>query len=324
MTKALAKIAFCSCSYVQVRKRQIAWTWIAQEEPDLLILLGDTVYAQNSKWNLDYLQRQYDEQWRIGNFRELLEAVPHLATWDDHDFGPGNAKGGTAAAQETGITGVERRQEARNIFRTFLSPSVPNADNLSTVPEEIYCSYILNNILIIILDGRYYREDADGNPQAEFLGRDQTDWLWREMDRAKTGGYKATVVCSGSTIDSSNAPSESMSHYTNFYAEFEKRFRACPNPIFLSGDLHQNRIRVHDGFLELISSGVAQQRGSKSGERKNLDNRGILHIHEDHIRVRLRGSDQGNEAFDFPLSETLPSKMHLNNVVWREQRLGKK
>lgn len=321
MAKSRTIIAFSSCCKIQRRREQIAWKWIEEDRPDLLLLLGDNVYARNSGWDIDYLREKYESQAAVPNFKNLTANVDMLATWDDHDLGPDNAKGATADAQKIGKSGKQRRDEARDLLLEFLPANVSIPENLSQPIGEIYCRYTIDGIRVIMLDTRYYREDAKEYPNAQLLGPIQETWLWNELNSAAQDGSLATIVCAGSTIDMGSKPSESISDYSRFYEEFTKRFRECPNPIFLSGDIHQNNIRVHDGFLEITSSGVAQRRryGLFDAKTKNLNNRGILYVHEDHIRVRLRGSDKADEVFEFPLKDTLPTKKHLNEIVWRER-----
>ena len=318
----IAKLQIASCCKVQNRKKQGAWRSIVDDKPDLTVLLGDNVYTKG--WSYQYLRDQYEEQNAVEDFAHFKDRCFYLATWDDHDLGPNNSKGGTADAQQLGETGIPRRDEARNLFHRYLAPKIPDPSKLSTVPGQIYCSYKLDKILIIMLDGRYFREDAKKNPAAQFLGEDQEEWLWEQFEAAKEQRVLSTVVCCGSTISSGTTDSESVQDYEEFFARFSSRFKDCPNPVFLSGDIHQNRIRVHDGFLEIISSGIAQRRRHSNIQylltgknHKNLNNRAAVYIHETHLRVLFHGSDKGDEVFEFPLSVNLRDHLHLNDHTWR-------
>lgn len=301
-----AKIIFTSCCH-HGRKVQPAWGWIVKQKPDLLLLLGDNVYAKQEGWDLGDLAQKYRARMADPVFRHAVDTVPTIATWDDHDLGPNNALGDTKAARAVGETGLERREEARLQFLSHLAPRGVNAAALQQPKGEIYCSYVLNGVLIIVLDGRFYRQDIrEVGAEAEFLGPRQEAWLWQQLDRARSGGFLATVVCCGSTIGSNKQLGEDVSHYRRFYTQFAPRFARCPNPIFLSGDIHRNAFREHDGFVEGIASGVAQVRGRVVSEQfpdglEETNNWGELMIWDDRAQFDFRITDYGRVEIPFPV-----------------------
>ncbi len=281
---------------------------IADRKPDLLLLLGDNIYAEPTGWQVDDLAAKYAAKMADPQFRAAFDTIPTIATWDDHDLGPNNALGDSPEARAPGTTGLERRQEARLQFLTHLAPSGVDASALDHPAGQIYCSYTLNNVFIIVLDGRYYRQDIrTQGADAQFLGEDQEAWLWQQLDRARSGDYLATLVCCGSTINASKVLGEDVSHYRRFYAEFQTRFKACPNPIFLSGDIHQNTYRRHDGFFEAIASGVAQTRRRDLSEDfpdgvEEVDNFCELRLYEDCAVFEFCVTDYGVFEERFPIT----------------------
>ncbi|MEM6408614.1 MAG: alkaline phosphatase D family protein [Pseudomonadota bacterium] len=302
----VARLIFVSCCSPW-RWNQPAWGWIAARAPDLLLLLGDNIYAANDRWDLSDMADKYRARMNDPQFRFAIDRIPTLATWDDHDIGPNNMAGDSAEARAIGETGLERREEARLQFLSHLAPRGVQSDRLSQVSGEIYCSYMLNGVLVILLDGRFHRQNirevgADG----QFLGEAQEAWLWDQLERAQREKVLATVVCCGSTIDSSNQLGEDVSHYRRFYTEFVPRFTACPNPIFLSGDIHRNAYVRHRGFVEGISSGVAQTRNRIVSEvfpdgREETNNYGMLEIFEDRARFTFEVTDYGVKEEMFPI-----------------------
>ena len=145
-----------------------------------------------------------------------------------------------------------------------------------------------------------------GSADAQFLGEAQEQWLWDQLERAKRDRVVATVVCCGSTIDSSNQLGEDVSHYRRFYTEFVLRFSACPNPIFLSGDIHRNAYVRHRGFVEAISSGVAQIRERIVSDafpdgREETNNYGLLEVYSDRARFYFGATDYGSKEELFPI-----------------------
>ncbi|MGH1578470.1 alkaline phosphatase D family protein [Planktotalea sp.] len=299
----MLRVVSASCAKFKDRgPDQPAWKKIAKAEPDLLILLGDNVYAPSKKWSTKKLRKKYEEQFgMVPDFTDLLEQTQVLATWDDHDFGINNAKGETK-------DGRRYRDGARDLFLHYLTPRVNDPHLLSRVESEIYCTYEQDGVLFIVLDARYYRApstilDPDpstpisrrGGEPEDFLGETQANWLWEQLARAQYGGYRATVICCGTTIgegitDKKLQPGkagERVRHYGGFLEDLRDRFSVCPTPIFLSGDIHTNRFVQHQGFAEVISSGVARM-----GEKKPKDNWAQLDFGETEVRVTLNWRDK--------------------------------
>src|SRR4249919_1095828 len=110
------KIAFGSCFDAVDDQQQTSWNHVAELAPDVLLLLGDTVYmdfglgilgshrplgwprkATNEVFARSLYER-YRQQWAVPAFRGLLaRGVKVGLTWDDHDFAWNNSRGaGTA------------------------------------------------------------------------------------------------------------------------------------------------------------------------------------------------------------------------------------
>src|SRR5262245_29761877 len=114
-------IAFTSCMDADQRPQQRAWSLIAGQQPDMLLLLGDQIYmdwglslARVPKWKraieqggaaaLDEftaeMHRRYKAQWEVDSFQALIRSLSSdparrrvFVTWDEHDFAWNNAYG---------------------------------------------------------------------------------------------------------------------------------------------------------------------------------------------------------------------------------------
>src|SRR5262245_15045829 len=92
--KPLTRIAFGSCAD-QDRPLPIFDT-IAAAKPELLLLIGDNVYAdldRNRKVTPEVIKEKYDTLAKLPGYRKLKATCRILATWDDHDFGKNDAGG---------------------------------------------------------------------------------------------------------------------------------------------------------------------------------------------------------------------------------------
>ena len=154
---------------------------------------------------------------------------------------------------------------------------------------EVYCSWELGDVKVIVLDVRYCRQRAHPDkPQATLLGKDQEEWLREELDHNK----KYTMIASGSCIKD-GAKRETWRDFKNFYADFRQQIKTAERTLFVSGDIHRNKFNDHKGFFEAISSGIGRKEklgnfpNQKTG--KPLNNYGIVTFGKSSVRVSLRG-----------------------------------
>ena len=123
----MTRIAFVSCAHPVLCPVQPAWHAIAAAEPDLLLLLGDNTYMswEGKKWLIDDLRDNYAKQFAVPGFKRLLQTTPHLAIWDDHDFGWNDCVGSELDAGQLAAT--------RALFDQHLGSAFNNN------PPHMYC-----------------------------------------------------------------------------------------------------------------------------------------------------------------------------------------
>ena len=83
------RIAFGSCA--KQSKPQPIWATVRAARPDLFLFLGDNLYADAK--DAETLRQRYAEFRRVEALQSFRREVPHLATWDDHDFGDDDVGG---------------------------------------------------------------------------------------------------------------------------------------------------------------------------------------------------------------------------------------
>src|SRR4030066_239501 len=125
--KAVTRIAFGSCA--KESKEQPIWNSIIATRPDLFLFLGDNIYGDTR--DMKVLREKYARFGAIPGVKELRETVPHLAIWDDHDYGENEA-------------GVEypMKEESRRIFCDFWGEP---ADSPRRTQDGIYVSYLFGS-----------------------------------------------------------------------------------------------------------------------------------------------------------------------------------
>lgn len=282
----MTRIAFVSCANIELRPHQPAWADIAASRPDLLLLLGDNTYMNwetGDPWEPERLEENYRRQFQLPAFRHLLDTVPTLATWDDHDLGPDDSCGAELAPDQL--------LASRALFDQYLVQSLNIAPTLNNNRPHMYGSHDIGPVRVIMLDVRSHRTWST-HPEPTVLGAAQEAWLWQQL-ADNTQPY--TVVCSGSVINR-GAKGHKFKDYPAFHqrlmAELEHHAGAerPRRVLFLSGDIHDNRWKQWPGFYEATSSGVACISPANQGSQP-IDNWGLVEFDQVHnsLTVTLNG-----------------------------------
>lgn len=275
--KTVTRIAFGSCA--KESKEQPIWNSIIATRPDLFLFLGDNIYGDTRDMNV--LREKYARFGAIPGVKELREIVPHLAIWDDHDYGENDA-------------GVEypMKEESRRIFCDFWGEP---ADSPRRTQDGIYFSYIFGprgrRVQIIMPDLRFNRTpilklDLGGkaydvwakeleqagkpvpgpyarnpDPKATMLGERQ--WRWLEAQLKIPADVR--IIASGLQVLADFAGWEGWINYARDHQRLIELIRntRANGVIFLSGDTHYaelSRLDVNVPYplYDLTSSGLTE------------------------------------------------------------------
>jgi alkaline phosphatase D len=310
------KIIFCSCLDAVDDRDQAIWNSVRKLSPDVLLLLGDTVYmdfglgllgsnrplgwprkATNEAFATALYDR-YRRQWAVLSFQTLLSSGVKVGlTWDDHDFAWNNSRG--AGNEKHYAVSREKRLISRSLFLQFREAiRPPLSDHYPQIPEMhtllnaddvgIQDTFDVGNIRFIMLDGRSFRQDPNITPDAEMHGAAQRTWL---SELLAWNGPK--IICSGSVLTHSK---ESWDQYVDYVWMLDQ---PASDVIVVTGDIHKNsgpvRHREDPALYEITSSGMA--RPGLGGGRGNY---GCLTI-DDEIYVDLYSREVPTGS-RFPLS----------------------
>lgn len=270
------KIAIASCAKLIQAPSQPAWQEIQAEQPDVLMLLGDTVYLQHDN-HLDpaklreELAQLYKKQFAEPHFSALLSDMYQrgarvLAMYDDHDFLGNNRYGG----DHDPALG----EAARAAFKEAFAINNDGAD--------VYQVVRTGKVDIFMLDERFYRTSpavSAGNRDA-ILGARQ--WEWFEASLAHSDA-DYIVVGSSSTFHSFG--DESWEQYPAAFGRMRDLLRGRKGALIASGDVHRNALYDDSGVLEVVTSAIARNSLLFGAPRRNY---GILTYdgHEVHIELR--------------------------------------
>ncbi len=237
---AISRIAFGSC--INEEDPQAIWQPILASRPDLFIFGGDNVYSSKVPFSLSELKTAYEKLDSNPGFKTLRATVPHIATWDDNDYGLND--GGAA---------FEHRAESKQVFLDFWKIA---ANDERRHREGIYQSFSYGptgrRVQVILLDGRSFlspwkvtdqrgapgkeRYVPDIDPAKTILGAAQWAWLERQL----TQPADVRLIVSGIQV---LADGHGWERWGNFPNERLKLFdliikTRANGVVFLSGDRH--------------------------------------------------------------------------------------
>lgn len=207
---------------------------MAKEKAAFMLWLGDNWYTREvdyySEWGLWY-RAHHDRKAPV--LQNFLKAMPHYATWDDHDYGP----------NDIGKNYI-LKEEAREVFKKYwANPSYGHDD------EGIYTMISYGDADIFLCDDRWWRSD-DGikdslngqpNPNKRMLGEKQMAWLKNSL-LYSNAVFKIIVIGSQvlnpvSTYDKLKDFPAEYYELTNFLSEHKLN-----GVLFLTGDRHHSEI----------------------------------------------------------------------------------
>lgn len=323
------KIAFTSCFDAEDDPRQEVWDRIHALQPDVLLLLGDSVYMDfgvkflgadrplgwpRKKSDADFaafLHGLYAKQWAVDSFRRLVRSGVRLGmTWDDHDFAWNGSRG--AGVMKRYAVSPEKRRISRGLFMQFRNaletlpeaatyPPCPKMDTLLDQPAAgIQYQFDKSGVRFIMLDGRTFRQDPSFTqpPTTMMHGPDQMAWLTAQL--SAWSGIK--VVCAGSVLTGS---SECWEQYMDYGWLLDQ---APDKLIVLTGDIHKNK-KPHNHrpsrppLYEITASGAARPGPLDKNPRLfgATGNFGILNLNDDTAQVSLYSEEgiSGPYALNF-------------------------
>ncbi len=149
------------------------FTRMADRHPDFVLFIGDFPYTTQGK------RAEIRQQNKVirdnEGFAPLTRGTPTCAVWDDHDFGPNDCDGTHPYAEE-----------ALAAFKEYwANPAYGETGN-----KGIYSSFVIGNVEVFLLDGRYSARQDESNPT--MLGPRQYRWLCDGL-LGSTARYKLLV-----------------------------------------------------------------------------------------------------------------------------------
>lgn len=301
------RIAFTSCFSAVLFPQQPVWREIAAAQPDAVVLLGDSIYLDNSggftpegepldKFGLPKLSaydfarhghRLYQRQLAQPDFQALLATgVPVHAMWDDHDFLWDGSCGANAMDNPAQHGHVHASRALFSAWQGALSgapfPGQPPTFGPATPAPGYRHVDLGEGVHLHLTDGRSWRRQGWGGN--ELLGRQQLDAIEQAMLAA---GHGATHLLASSTTVNRG---ESWKSWSRPEHERLLALARTHNIVVLSGDVHEAGVHDHDAggarrLHEVIASGAALKKAVVAGGRRR--NWGLLRIDPAHLTAQV-------------------------------------
>jgi alkaline phosphatase D len=257
----LERIAFGSCA-TQARPQPI-WDAVAATHPQLLLLLGDNIYADTT--DMKVMRAKYAKFAAMPGFQKLRSTVPIMATWDDHDLG----------VNDGGSDYPKKDESQKEFFDFFGEPQ----NSPRRAQKGVYDAKIFGpegkRVQVIMLDTRYFRSSPlkkkgkhasdegpylpNPDPTTTMLGEAQWQWLAEQL---KKPAELRLIVSSIQVV----AEDHGWEKWMNLPLERGRLFRVLKEAkaegvIFLSGDRHLAELSMMDAKIgypvyDITSSGL--------------------------------------------------------------------
>ncbi len=226
-------IAFGSCAdfdppLSEDEKEATIFEAIAEQDPDLMIWLGDNLYLKEEDFeSRENMFKRYDHVRSRPYMKELMQNTHHYAIWDDHDFGPNNSN----SSYKFKDLSLEAFQEYW-IHKNYVFPD-----------SAITHSFSIEDADFFMMDNRSFRIVDEENPETnQIWGQSQLEWLKGSLKKSQAT-FK--IICTGGQLLSdaaiyenhaNDAPDERQD-FLDFISSTK-----IGGVLFLTGDRHSTEI----------------------------------------------------------------------------------
>lgn len=205
---------------------------MASQKPDLTLWLGDNTYLrENETTSAEGMAHRYRMDRALPEVQPLLRTGQHLATWDDHDFGPDDSNSSFAL-----------KGTALELFKRYW------ANGSYGLPETpgVFGVFSQSDVDFFLTDNRWYRDsDRDvARPGKAMFGEAQMRWLKNAL-LMSTATFK--VIVGGSQFLNDIARTEGWTHFPLERQDFMDWLlkNRVNGVLFISGDRHFTELARH-------------------------------------------------------------------------------
>lgn len=311
-TTAPTIIAFGSCN--KLDKPQTMWQYVAANNPNLWIWLGDIIYADTM--DTKALAAHYRRLKTNPEYKKLRAKAQVVGVYDDHDYGVNDA-----------CKYHPTKRGSKKVLMDFLD--IP-LNSPVRKRDGAYQSYTFGKgaqkIKVIIMDLRYFRDSLvpDATKQKRYVPNQlgdmlgETQWTWLEKE-LRNSTANLNILCSSVQVIADDHGYEKWGNFPNERKRLLKLITNVKpkNLLILSGDRHMAEISkmqieglpypLYDftsSGMTHIRSGTSEMNHFRVGQMIVQKNFGLLKIRWEGEKpiVTMEARGLQNELF---LSETV-------------------
>lgn len=281
-----------SCAYINPKASDTSYTMymgepsmfytMSRKDADFMLWLGDNWYMGPEDYGTPEGVR-----YRAHYTRKVKEMQPlvrrnwqEYATWDDHDYG-----------DDQSHENFRLKKVSREVFMETWKDNPYFGEN----NEGIYTSFRKEDVLFILLDDRWWRDDDvlfdykyfKPNKHKRMLGKQQMAWLKRTLLQDSSATFK--IIVNGSQILNPWSTQDCMSHYPIEYNELLGFIsdNHLSGVLFLTGDRHyseiikvdrKDRYPLYDITVSPLTSSIEYVKGREKNNKYRVKN-SLIEIH---------------------------------------------
>jgi alkaline phosphatase D len=327
------RVLTASCLYDYfLAESRVMWKAALDAKPDMIMLIGDNVYAEISngrfKSPLDEsaLWTRYSETFFALDFYKARTLVPTIVTWDDHDYG-----------MKDGNRENPHQAESKKVMQSFFAQEPSSAYPQFETGPGVSSKFDAFGYRFLLLDDRSFRtpKQADPNsfdpalPAQTHFGSGQEEWIFSNV---KSSPFPVWLISGDQWFGGYHKFESYEGTHPLSFKPFLKKLYGSHQPIFfLSGDRHLSEVsRVEKELLgfetyEFTSSSI-HSKAHPSKWDTNPNPRHVMGVEMKHNfvvfdltpmkkdgTVHLHGSSMGAESttyytFDFDVRGASPTK----------------
>lgn len=265
---------------------------MAHQPADFMLWLGDNWYTREadymSTWGLHY-RPHHDRSLPV--LQPLLKAMPHYATWDDHDYGP----------NDFGFSYIFK-EESRQVFMDYWANPTYGEKG-----QGIYTQFMHNDVAFFLLDDRTWRnndawrDSVNGAPDTgkRMFGKQQMHWLKDALLSQRNAPFK--IIATGSQVLNPVSPYDCFRHYEAEFNELMDFITAydIPGVVFLTGDRHRSEIirmdrpgnyPLYDITASPLTSHVYGPGGAETDMKERVPN--TLVVAQNYAKISITGAKE--------------------------------
>ncbi|MES2633851.1 MAG: alkaline phosphatase D family protein [Pseudomonadota bacterium] len=318
-----SRISFASCAHQTLA--QPIWDTIAADKPDLHIFGGDNIYYSQPQWTVEELHKAYALQAAESHFARFRRSVPHMAVWDDNDYG----------ANDGGADFRFKNESKAALLDFFQAPANDVRRSRGGIYDARAFGEAGRRVQVIVPDPRWFRSPLkvtdqrgapgkeryvpDADPAKTMLG--DVQWAWLEEQLRQPADVR--LIYSGIQVV---AEGHGWERWGNLPLERQRLYRLIASTrangvIFLSGDRHFGAMyRETQGvpypLHEVTSSGLTHPWKDAKESGPNRISELVTEVHYGMVEI-----DWSARAVDLSLRNIKGVSQRKHRVAFDEMRV---